>query len=148
MNVLELQQYLHEHIPLSQAMSVEVLEATAEGVKLFAPLLPNINHRDTVFGGSASALAILSSWALLYIRLKHESLNSRIVIQRNTMDYDQPITKGFVASSAIQDSTAWLEFVNTLKRKRRARISVTAVLHCNGEQVSRFAGAFVAMLMQ
>jgi thioesterase domain-containing protein len=66
----ELAQYLHEHIPLSRAMGVEVVEATWDGVSLRAPLAPNINHRETVFGGSASAVAILAAWALLYVRLQ------------------------------------------------------------------------------
>lgn len=129
-------------------MSVEVLEATAEGVKLFAPLAPNINHRDTVFGGSASALAILSAWALLYIRIEKESIRSRVVIQRSTMNYERPITDGFTALSAIQDATTWLKFVNTLKRKKRARIAVAAALYCNGDKVGEFDGDFVALSMQ
>src|SRR5574341_1904098 len=111
----ELQQYLHQHIPLTKAMSVEVLEATLERVTLFAPLAPNINHRNTVFGGSASALAILSAWALLYTRLKNENIKSRLVIQRSTMDYHRPITGGFRALSTLQDST-WRKFVAALKR--------------------------------
>jgi thioesterase domain-containing protein len=63
MNEYELQRYLHERIPLSRAMAVEVRAATAEGVEIYAPLAPNINHRDTVFGGSASAVAILTTWS-------------------------------------------------------------------------------------
>lgn len=147
MDTRELQQYLHEHIPLSQAMCVEVLAATVAGVKLSAPLAPNINHRETVFGGSAVALAILSAWSLLHIRLNEENLNSRLVIHRSTMDYERPITEAFMASSAIPDETSWLKFLNTLRRKHRARISVTAVLHCKNERVGRFEGEFVALLM-
>ena len=150
MDTRELQQYLHEHIPLSRkgGMRVEVLAATAEGVRLSAPLAPNINHRDTVFGGSAAALAILSAWSLLHIRLNAENLNSRLVIHRSTMDYERPITETFMASSAIPDETNWLKFMNTLRRKHRARISVAAVLHCKNETVGKFEGDFVALLMQ
>ena len=49
-----LQRYLHERIPLARAMEVEVRALASDGVELGAPLAPNINHRDTVFGGSAS----------------------------------------------------------------------------------------------
>jgi thioesterase domain-containing protein len=128
-------------------MRVEVLEATLERVTLYAPLAPNINHRNTVFGGSASALAILSAWALLYVKLKNESIGSRVVIQKSTMEYFRPITGGFMALSTMQDS-AWLKFVDTLMRKSRARISVASVLLCDGEKVGEFAGDFVALLMQ
>jgi hypothetical protein len=54
MNNTALEQYLHEHIPLSAAMGVKVVQADPQCVVLTAPLAPNINHRDTVFGGSAS----------------------------------------------------------------------------------------------
>jgi thioesterase domain-containing protein len=148
MDTYKLQQYLHEHIPLSKAMGVEVLAATAEGAKLSAPLAPNINHRDTVFGGSAVALAILSAWSLLHIRLNQENLSSRIVIQKSAMNYQRLITEDFVAASVAPDAATWLKFMNMLKRKHRARISVTAVLHCKGEKVAEFVGEFVALLMQ
>ena len=48
-------------MPLSQAMQVTVVEASFQQVVLTAPLAPNINHRETVFGGSASAVAILAA---------------------------------------------------------------------------------------
>jgi thioesterase domain-containing protein len=82
----ELETYLHEHIPLSKAMQVSVIEADPGFVKLAAPLAPNINHRETVFGGSASAVAILAAWTILFIRLQNEGLYSRVVIQRNQVN--------------------------------------------------------------
>ena len=145
MDRIELEHYLHEHIPLSRAMGVEVVEATWDGVTLRAPLAPNINHRETVFGGSASAMAILAAWGLLYVRLQQESLNCRIVIQRNTMSYERPMVNAFEASSTIPDSLAWEKFVGTLKRKNRARISVSATLICNEEHVGEFEGDFVGL---
>jgi thioesterase domain-containing protein len=50
MSSADLQQYLHEHIPLSKAMSVKVVSVDLDTVMLSAPLQPNINHRETVFG--------------------------------------------------------------------------------------------------
>jgi thioesterase domain-containing protein len=145
LDVAALQKFLHEHIPLSKAMEVEVLDATTMGVKLSAPLAPNINHRRTVFGGSASALAILSAWALIYLRLEDENLKRRVVIQRSNMTYERPMTGSFTASSAITDEAAWRRFVSTLKRKDRARIKISSVLHCNGERAGKLEGDFVGL---
>jgi thioesterase domain-containing protein len=75
MDLTEIKTYLYEHIPLSKAMEVDVVDASVDKVVLRAPLAPNINHRATVFGGSASALAILAAWTLLYVRLQQESLH-------------------------------------------------------------------------
>lgn len=140
-----LQTYLHRNIPLSQAMGVEVRQAGPDLVALEAPLAPNINHRETVFGGSASAVAILSAWALLYLRLQQQQLNARIVIQKHTMNYERPIPGRFTASSTIEDEASWLRFLDTLRRRRRARIRVTARLHSEGTKVGELEGEFVAL---
>jgi len=144
-NIRSLQEYLHAHIPLSNAMGVIVVEASINGVKLSAPLSPNINHRETVFGGSAVAVAILSAWSLLYLRLKNEDINSQIVIQRNTMIYEFPITDMFTASSDVPDPSNWFKFLTTFRRKHRARIKIKSILHCNNKKVGEFEGDFVAL---
>lgn len=147
MDIALLQRYLHDRIPLSKAMQVEVVEATDTCVTLAAPLEPNINHRETVFGGSASAVAILSAWTLMYLRLRSEQPNVRIVIQRNTMTYERPITGEFSASAAISDTTAWRRFVDTLKRKGRGRFTVRSVLYRHAEKAGEFEGDFVAWML-
>ena len=147
MSPRELETYLHAHIPLSKAMQVSVVQAAPEKVVLSAPLAPNINHRDTVFGGSASAVAILAAWSLLHTRLSAEGLASRLVIQRNTMSYEQPIVGTFTATAAAPDDQAWKQFLRVFKRKGKARITVASVLHFAGEVAGRLEGEFVALGM-
>jgi thioesterase domain-containing protein len=141
----ELEQYLHDHIPLSRAMAVSVVSVAPHGVVLRAPLAPNINHRETVFGGSASALAILAAWSLLHTRLHSEGIASRLVIQRNTMEYEQPILGDFTARSFLEQPTDWTLFTRMLARKGRARISVASVLEHAGQEVGKLHGEFVAL---
>ena len=142
----DLQDYLHKHIPLSAAMGVEVTRTTEYGVTLRAPLAPNINHRDTVFGGSASSLAILAAWSLVHIRLRRTGVASRIVIQRNTTDHDLPIDGAFTARSSIQNPQDWERFLKTLEKRGRARLTVDALLQLEGAVAGRFQGEFVAMI--
>ena len=145
MSPSELEHYLHAHIPLSRAMQVSVVQASPEEVVLGAPLAPNINHRETVFGGSASALAILAAWSLLHTRLESEGLASRLVIQRNTMSYEQPIMGTFTATAAAPDAQAWKQFLRVFRRMGKARITVASVLHFDGAVVGRLEGEFVAL---
>lgn len=142
----ELQSYLYKNIPITQHMGVEVRECHRNRVVLFAPLAPNINHRETVFGGSACTLAILSAWGLLQVALNSESIAARLVIQRNTMNYDKPINSDFLAICHFDDAPAWDRFKSTLLRRHRARICVTSLLECQGERVASFEGQFVALL--
>lgn len=145
MNNKELEKYLHDHIPLSKAMEVEVRNASSENVVLFAPLAPNINHRDTVFGGSASAIAILSAWCLLFVRLKRQAQSGRIIIRRNSMLYEKPISGGFTAIAQSPDEKAWLKVVDALKRNRMARVAVISILECDGQTVGKLEGEFVVL---
>jgi thioesterase domain-containing protein len=145
MNAHDLQAYLHERIPLSRAMEVAVREAGSDGVVLYAPLAPNINHRDTVFGGSASAVAILAAWSALYVRMRAEQRAGRIVIRRNKMSYDRPITGDFTATSAPPEAAAWARAIATLGKGRPARVHVTATLECAGQQVGVLEGEFVVL---
>ena len=140
----ELERYLREEIPLAVAMGVQVAAMDADSVTLKAPLAPNINHHETVFGGSAAALAILSGWALLYVRLKEEPIAARLVIQRSSLEYERPIADDFTARAWLESAPAWAAFTATLARRGRARISVLATLAQAGESAGGFTGQFVA----
>jgi thioesterase domain-containing protein len=139
------QRYLYQHIPLSAAMGVEVRSASIGHVKLAAPLRPNVNHTETVFGGSAAALATLSAWTLLYLRLEDARLDARLVIQRSRMEYEKPIPGDFEAVCDFGDDGPWERFRATLERRGRARLTLAAYLVHAKARVASFEGDFVAL---
>lgn len=141
----ELQAYLHNHIPLSAAMQVRVDAVADDHVLLSAPLAPNINHRETVFGGSASALAILSAWSLLHVRLRQSGVAARLVIQSNRMDYLKPVAGAVSARSSLADVGQWPGFLRLLERRGKARAVVVADLLDGDSVAGRFEGEFVAL---
>jgi thioesterase domain-containing protein len=142
----DLEQYLYEKIPLSRAMQVCAVEVSEQAVRLRAPLAPNVNHRATVFGGSAITLAILSAWSLLHVRLHGLVPGASIVIQRHSMKYDRPMTGDFVAFAALAAPEQWPKFLRTLRRWGKARICVDSMLEYGGEPAGLFSGEFVAFL--
>jgi thioesterase domain-containing protein len=142
---LELELYLHTHIPLSAAMQVSVLEASHDRVRLAAPLAPNINHRRTVFGGSAAALATLSAWALLHLRLAAQGFGGRLVIRRSSMDFEQPIAGDFEAVADAPPEDTWWRFSVAVSRTRPARIEMRSTLSFDGARMGEFTGEFVAL---
>jgi thioesterase domain-containing protein len=144
MTEAELETYLHDHIPLSRAMAVRVVSLSNDKVILGAPLGPNINHRDTVFGGSASAVVILSAWSLLHLRLTSAGQPSRVVIQRNSMDYLAPISGDFIATATHPSVADWDSFMRMLTRRGVGRITVCAELEYEGKVAGRLSGDFVA----
>ena len=125
-------------------MQVTVLEASQQQVVLTAPLAPNINHCETMFGGSASAVAILAAWSMLHLGLTAEGLGSRLVIQRNTMDYLMPIHGSFTGVALAPAQSAWESFTRMIRRKGLGRITQAAALHYQGQVAGALAGEFVA----
>ena len=60
MKAVDLAHFLHEQIPDTAALALQVLECSPERVSLLAPFAFNYNHKNTVFGGSMALLATTS----------------------------------------------------------------------------------------
>ncbi len=142
----ELEEYLHNNIPITKAMRVGVVEVKGDRVVLRAPILPNINHRDTAFGGSLSTLAILSAWCLLRLKMDEKNAkNAHLVIQRNSIEYLHPVAADFTASAILADKDKWQRFDEVFAAKGKARISVKSMIAVGGKVCARFSGDFVVL---
>lgn len=139
-----LRRYLHDHIPLSRAMAVEVVEASAAHVLLEAPLAPNINMHGTMFGGSSATLALLAAWSVMHLKLEAEGLAGQLVIHRTNTEYLLPIT-GLAQASAYLDEAGWPGFRETFQRRRRARLAIVSELLFEGKVAGRLTCEFVAI---
>jgi thioesterase domain-containing protein len=144
----EIEHYLHRHIPISAMMGVRVVACDPAGVVLRAPLAPNINHRATVFGGSASAVAILAAWTQLHFTLRQAGIVERIVIQRNQIEYLAPITADFEAVCPALPAAALARLLKTFHRLGRARTGMIVELRCAGKVVAQFHGDYVAVRLK
>lgn len=141
----ELEHFLHEQIPLAGAMGVRVEKADPEEVILSAPLTVNTNHHGTLFGGSASALAILCAWSWLHVRLSDEGLDPDVVIQRSEMEFLLPGRMEVLARCPGSGQRAWKRFLQTYRRFGKARIELTAHVSAGGETAASLTGLFVAL---
>jgi len=145
LDIQALERYLHRHIPISLPLGAEVREASAQRVRLRAPLAPNLNHRQTAFGGSLSALAILAGWAWLHLRLREHGHTGRIVIMRSSMEFLAPAEGDFEATCAAPAPERWERFVRTLDQRGRARLELDVALAVGGRPVATFRGHYVAL---
>jgi len=143
-----LERYLHTHIPLSRAIGVSVDQADPDLVRLSAPLAPNLNHRQTAFGGSVACVAILAGWSWLLLRTRDRSPVPQLVIQQQVVDYRAPIDAAFEAVCAAPADGDWGRFARALDSRGRGRIELTADVNCRGKLVARFRGVYVALAAQ
>ncbi len=141
-----LESYLHAQIPLSAAMDIRVLAANTQGVRLSAPLAPNVNHHQTAFGGSISTLATLACWTYVYVLLKGVSFDGNLVIHQNEIEYVKPILGDFEALTLPVETDEIGRFLETLRKRGKSRLTVRADVVSAGEVCARFSGRFVATL--
>ena len=145
MPAAEAEAYLHDHIPMSKAMNVRVERLDDTGVKLTAPLAPNINHRGTVFGGSAAAVGMLAGWALVHAHLEGNP-DVRLVIRRQQMEFDAPLDGDFEAICDDPGDAGWGPFDQALERKGKGRVQLSVRLkRGGGEAAATFEGVYVAV---
>src|SRR5579871_6277344 len=80
---------LHEKIPLTSAMGVRLESWDEERLVLTAPLEPNHNHLGTAFGGSLSAMATLAGYAMIWLELDGKG---HVVVRDSAMRFRRPVT--------------------------------------------------------
>lgn len=56
--IKQLQEVLNTEIPLTNSIGIQVGEHTDLSLTLHAPLINNINHKRTAFGGSIYSIVI------------------------------------------------------------------------------------------
>ncbi|MDB6114300.1 MAG: hypothetical protein JWQ62_1245 [Lacunisphaera sp.] len=147
MSARGLETFLHEKIPLTRAMGIHVAESNARRLVLEAPLATNVNHLGTAFGGSLHALPTLACYASLWTLLREAGLDGHVVVKRSAANYRTPV-KGRLRAVCDRPAPALAaEFVSDLKRHRKARMELTAIVEgADGKPAVEFSGSFVAVV--
>ncbi len=148
MNLSEVTSYIHEHIPVTSHLGAVIDSYDGEKVVITAPLKPNLNHRNTAFGGSISALGILAGWTLLYLKLKEKGIKNRLVIQKSSFDFLAPVDGDFQAVCSLPQKETWDRFLKTLAKRGRARIKVHSRIEASSGTGGNHEGAYVAVILK
>lgn len=139
-------EYLHREIPLTRAMELRATSWDGHTVTLAAPLAPNENHTDTAFGGSIASMAFLAGYSLLYLIFQERSLSTRILIQKSSIEFLRPIDDRLVATACCPPPAELADLLDTLQRKRRARMTIESKVLSGQTLAATQSGIFVAML--
>lgn len=143
----ELEAYLHEKIPLTQAMGVRVLATGPRELVLEAPLDPNVNHLGSAFGGALHALPTLACYAALWTLLRESGVDGHVVVKKSYAHYRQPVRSTFRAISQRPPPGIAAEFIDDLRRHRKARMDLESIVPgIDGRPAVEFHGSFVAVL--
>ena len=138
-----LERYMHRTIPLVEQMQVRVAAFDATGLTLTAPLAPNINHEQTAFGGSLASLATLACWGYLWLLLEDEP-GMHMVVNEAHIRYLRPVTAALTARCEAPAEDGVQKFLDTLRRRSKARIELRAAMVQDGSLCAEYTGSFVA----
>ena len=141
-----LEEYLLKNIPLSSAMGVKVDSISLEKVILKAPFSNNINHKQTVFGGSLHAVLTLACWSFLHVRLNEVYGNiAQIVIASSEIQYLAPVAFDFKAECSMTNILEWEKFIKIFEKKGKARIKLESKIYQEDQLLVDYSGIFVAI---
>lgn len=140
----ELNEVLHNNIPITKQMQISVLKSEARALSLQAPLNKNYNHLNTAFGGSIYSLAVLTGWGMIYSILKQNNMQGHIVIHKSQIEYLKPITSNMKAICNLDDEKVISRFVKVYEKKNVSRIQLEIKVYDEDEICKAvFTGNFV-----
>jgi thioesterase domain-containing protein len=142
-DLLDVEQYLHQKIPLSAAMGVRVVERTPGQIVLSAPLGPNRNHLGTAFGGSLNAVATLTGYTAVWLALDDSS--AHVVIRDSNITFRRPVEGEIRAVCLLPEPAALDAFRTDFTRKGKARLALQVSIDQAGQRAVDFTGTFVAV---
>ncbi|WP_299772131.1 YiiD C-terminal domain-containing protein [uncultured Pseudoteredinibacter sp.] len=154
-NLEEFTSEIHRDIPLSQHMGFRFCKfncAIESGADLYTelPLAPNLNDKNTAFGGSIATLATLSGWSLVTLISRQLDLSSEVVVYHSEQSFDAPITADLhsIAKVPTEDLES---FADKLEKEGRAKLTVDVEIfgQANSSQQpasasARYTGKYLA----
>ncbi len=143
----ELQNKLHNEIPLTKMMELKIQDYNEKELITTAPLNININDKGTAFGGSLSTMTIISAWSLCWLISKELGFNSNnIVIIKNETSFRKPVTKDIICYTKKPSFEEIKLLKQKLETKKSASIKIESAIIENNEICVEFLGYYVIKL--
>ncbi|MGB5867063.1 MAG: YiiD C-terminal domain-containing protein [Arcobacteraceae bacterium] len=143
----KLQSKLHNEIPLTKLMQLEIQEYNDKKLITTAPLDININDKGTAFGGSLSTITIISSWSVCWLLSQELGYDCKnIVVIKNENSYLRPVTKDIICYT-IKPNKDEIEIVKKkLETKGSASIKISSNIIEDDQTCVKFEGIYLIKL--
>ncbi|MAY38205.1 MULTISPECIES: YiiD C-terminal domain-containing protein [Spongiibacter] len=128
-------------IPLLQSMDVRFTAFSDYSLRVDMPLAPNINDKNTGFGGSIVALATTAGWAMLQLLMQGLSRDYQVLIVESHIRYLAPVTANCYALASVTES-AMCAFYKMLNQRGSGRMTIQTGIEQDGRQLAVFTGTY------
>jgi thioesterase domain-containing protein len=125
----KLKQFFIAHLPITQFMGLDVESYDGDTLILTAPLEPNINDKQTAFGGSLYNTAVMACWGMIYLKTQEKGIACNQVVTEGSMKYIAPIDGRIRAICHAPSEEELTNFFEHFERKGKARISLEAAIY-------------------
>jgi len=140
----ELEEKLHNDIPMTKYMQLEVEKIEDNSLITKIPLEPNINDKGTGFAGSLSTLVTISAWSACYLETKKLGYEkSMIAIIKSDTSYKAPVTKDMFCKTIMPTQEQIKTLEKKLKEKGSASLKVKSQIIEEEKVCVDFEGIYV-----
>lgn len=120
--IQRLQSLLYTDIPLTKDMGLKLIEFKGHELQSIAPLSHNINDKGSVFGGSSSALMIITAWSLIKLNCEKNNIQADIVIHKNNTKWHKASYEDLIMKATFKQDYDFEEVKSIIINKRHQRI--------------------------
>ena len=132
-------------IPLLRHMQPRFSVFDAVSLTLEAPLAPNINDKQTAFGGSLAALATTCGWALASLIVREAELDCEVMIADSQLSYKAPVNSDFSIVARITPHNK-KTLLQTLHKRARSAVTLEVTIVQNKDIKAVFTGTYVVKI--
>lgn len=141
----QLSTFFETHLPITQFMKMDVESYDGKTLILRAPLAPNINDKQTAFGGSLYNAAVMACWGMAYLKTLEAGIHCNQVVTRGSIEYKAPVHGDIRAICNAPSNEVLDQFIEHFKHKGRSRITLNAVIECSGKTAVEFEGTYAIL---
>jgi len=141
----QLSQFFKAHLPITQFMEMDVESYDGQTLILHAPLPPNINDKQTAFGGSLYNASVMACWGMLYLKTLEAGIKCNQVVTKGTIEYKAPVQGDIRAIRQAPGPGELEKLLTTFKLKGRARLTLTSSIECSGKKAVAFEGSYAIL---
>lgn len=138
----KLTEFLEAHVPATQYMGFQLNEYNGHALSLSAPLEPNINDKQTAFGGSLFSLCVMCCWGMIYLKTQEKNIQCNQVVTESNISFLAPVDGKIIATCTSPSDDDLREFFERFETRGRSKISLTAEVQCNGNTAVQFSGQY------
>ena len=124
-----LKTFFAQHLPITQFMGLEVESYDGDTLILTAPLAPNINDKQTAFGGSLYNVAVMACWGMVYLKTQERKIKCNQVVAEGHVKYIAPVNGKLRAICHAPNEEELERFFNHFADTGRAKIELQSVIY-------------------